>query len=76
MIVSEKTQHMGLFVKVELRPTVHFAVEIQRFACDRATLPIIKKLQSKGVAMHAYGVSAYYTRSGNQLNGPGWSHSK
>ena len=34
-------------------------VKIQRFVCDRATPPIIEKLQSKGVAMHAYGVSAY-----------------
>ena len=50
------------------RPTVHFVVVIQRFVCDRATPPIIEKLRSKGVAMHAYG--------GNQLNGPGWSRSK
>ena len=42
------------------RPTVCFVVEIQRFVCDSATPPIIEKLQSKGVAMHAYGVSAYY----------------
>ena len=26
----------------------------------RFTPPIIEKLQSKGVAMYAYGVSAYY----------------
>ena len=39
------------------RPTV---VEIQHLVCDRATPPIIEKLLSKGVAMHAYGVSAYY----------------
>ena len=31
-------------------------VEIQRFVCDRATSPIIEKLRSKDVAMHAYGV--------------------
>ena len=42
------------------RATVHFVVEIQRFVCDRATPPIIEKLQPKGVAMHAYGISAYY----------------
>ena len=42
------------------RPIARFVVEIQHFICDRATLPIIEKLQSKGVAMHAYGVSAYY----------------
>ena len=40
-----------------LRPIV---VEIQRFVCDRATPPIIEKKRSKGVAMHAEGVSAYY----------------
>ena len=43
-----------------LGPIAHFVVEIQRFVCDRATPPIIEKLRSKGVAMHAYGVSAYY----------------
>ena len=42
------------------RPIARFVVEIQRFVCDRATPPIIEKLRSKGVAMHAYGVSAYY----------------
>ena len=36
-------------------------MEIQRFVCDRATPPIIEKLRSKGVAMHAYGVSAKWT---------------
>ena len=43
-----------------LRSIVCLVVEIQRFVCDRATPPIIEKLRSKGVAMHAYGVSAYY----------------
>ena len=42
------------------RPTVRFVVEIQRFVCDGATPPIIEKLRSKAVAMHAEGVSAYY----------------
>ena len=42
------------------RPIARFVMEIQRFVCDRATLPIIEKLQSEGVAMHTYGVSAYY----------------
>ena len=42
------------------RLAVRFVVEIQRFVCDRATPPIIEKLQSKGVVMHAYGVSTYY----------------
>ena len=43
-----------------LRPITHFVVEIQRYFCDRATPQIIEKLWSKGVAMDAYGVSAYY----------------
>ena len=42
------------------RPIARFVVEMQHFVCDRATPPIIEKLQSKGVAMHAYSVSAYY----------------
>ena len=32
---------------------------IARFVCDRATPPIFEKSQSKGVAMHTYGISAY-----------------
>ena len=71
-----KTLRMGFFQKIvrcmvdklyhranprsSLRPITRFIVETQRFVCDRATPPIIKKLRSKGVAMHAYGVSAYY----------------
>ena len=67
---------MGLFVKVEFDASMisstieltrvqvldimHFVVEIQRFVCDHAKPPIIEKLRSKGVAMHVYGVSAYY----------------
>ena len=43
-----------------LRPIARFVVEIQSFVCDHATPPIIEKLQSKGVAMHAYSASAYY----------------
>ena len=39
---------------------VRFVVEIQRFDYDLATPPIIEKLQSNGVAMHAYNISAYY----------------
>ena len=42
------------------RQSVRFVVEIQCFVCDRASPSIIKKLQSKGVAMHVYGVSPYY----------------
>ena len=41
------------------RPIARFAEELQRFVCDRTTPPIIEKLRSKGVAMHAYGVSVY-----------------
>ena len=43
-----------------LKPITRFVMEIQRFVCDHATLPIIDKLRSKGVAMHAYSISAYY----------------
>ena len=43
-----------------LRPIARFVVEIQRFVCDRATPLIIEKLWSKGIAMHVYGISAYY----------------
>ena len=43
-----------------LRPIVCLVVEIHRFVCDHATPPIIKKSWSKGVAMHVYGVTAYY----------------
>ena len=50
-----------------LRPIACFTEELQCFVCDRATLPIIEKLQSKGIAMHAYGVSVYYTYNGSQL---------
>ena len=46
--------------RLSLRPIARFVVEIEHFVCDRATPPIIEKLQLKGVAMHAYGVSAYY----------------
>ena len=53
------------------RLTGHLVVEIQRFVCDRATPPIIEKLRSPGVAMHKYGISTYYARHGNQLNGSG-----
>ena len=57
-----------------LRPIMCLVVEIQCFVCDHATPPIIKKLRSRGVAVHVYGVSAYYR--GNLLNGPRRSHSK
>ena len=40
-----------------LRPIARLVVKIQRFACNRATPPIIEKLRSKGVAIHLYGVS-------------------
>ena len=47
-------------LRSSLRPIARFVVEIQRFVCDHATHSIVEKLWSKGVAMHAYGVSAYY----------------
>ena len=42
------------------RLITRFVAEIQRFVCNRTTPPIIEKLRSKGIAMHAYGVSVYY----------------
>ena len=59
-----------------LRPIARFVVEIQRFVCNRNTLPNNRELQSKGIAMHAYSVSAYYAWTGLQLNGPRWACSK
>ena len=63
----------GIFLKIEFdvwlisstielsfRLIACFVVEMQHFVCDRTIPPTIKKLRSKGVAMHAYGVSAYY----------------
>ena len=46
--------------RLSFRPIARFIVVIQHFVCDRATPLIIEKLRSKGVAMHAYGVSAFY----------------
>ena len=67
-----KTPHMGFFVKVEfdvsmISSTIELTrVQILDFCCgdtalcDCATPSIIEKLWFKGIAMHAYGVSAYY----------------
>ena len=51
-----------------LKPIALFALKIACFVCDRATTRWSKKLQSKGVAMHAYGVSVYHACTGNQLS--------
>ena len=50
-----------------LRPIACFALEIARFVCDLATRIKIEKLRSKGVAVYAYSISAYYACTGNQL---------
>ena len=50
-----------------LRPIACFALEIARFVCDPDTRIKIEKLRSKGVAMYAYSVSAYYACTGKQL---------
>ena len=65
--ISEQNRHMGVFVKVEfyvwlISSTIKLiCVQISDCAlclhCD--TPPMIEKLQSKGVAMHAYGISVY-----------------
>ena len=77
-----KTLRMRFFPKIEfdkpyhransrssVRPIARFAVELQSFVCDGTSPPIIEKLWSKGVAMHAYGVSVYYRYTRSQLNG-------
>ena len=55
---------------------VCFALELERFVCDRVTPTMNEKLRSKGIAMHTYSVSVYYAWTGNQLNGLGQSRSK
>ena len=76
MTVNGKIRHMGFFWKVEFdasmisyhranscsssRPIMCFVMEIQHFVYDRAAPSIIEKFRSKDVAIHAYGVSAYY----------------
>ena len=55
----DKLYHRAI-PRSSLRLIVCLVEEIQRFVCDHAAPPIIEKLWSKGVAMHAYGVSAYY----------------
>ena len=80
---------MGMFLKIVfdvwlVSPNLHssprliarFAEEPQRFVCDRTTPTIIEKVQSKGIAMHTYGVSVNDVYTGSQLNGPGWSRLK
>ena len=42
------------------RLIARFVVEIEHFVYDHDTPPLIEKLRSKGVAMHAYSVSGYY----------------
>ena len=59
-----------------LRPIVRFALEVARLVCDHVTTVENEKLRSKGVAMHAYSVSAYYACTGNQLIRLGRSRSK
>ena len=50
-------------LRSSFRPIARFAVVLFSFVCDHATPPIIKKLWSKGIAMHVYGVSVYYAKS-------------
>ena len=67
-----KTLRMGFFQKIEFDAWLISTTELTRVQVlgpSSASLlrysalfaiPIIEKLQSKGVAMHTYGVSAYY----------------
>ena len=54
----------NLYHRANLRPNLRqiarFALEIERFVCDRATSIENEKLRSEGVAMYAYSVSVYY----------------
>ena len=59
-----------------LRHIAYLAVELERFVSDRAIPSIIEKLRFKGVAMHAYSVSVYYTSLGNQLNVTGFAKTR
>ena len=47
-------------LRSSFRPNARFVLEIQGFVCGHATSLIIEKLHSKGIAMHAYGISTYY----------------
>ena len=49
-------------VQVLVRLHASLWIEIRHFVYDRTTPPIIKKLRSKGVAMHVYGVSSCMNR--------------
>ena len=75
-----KTLRMGFFVKIEFDVSLISSTleltQIARFVCDRATAIRNEKLRSKGVAMHAYGVSVYHACTGNQLGRLGRSRPK
>ena len=66
---SEKTRHIHQSMNFQLAVYLDrakseivacLAVEPQHFVFDCATPSIMEKLRSKGVAMHACGVSIYY----------------
>ena len=65
--VYGKTRHMGFSIKIEFDAyLISSIIELTRVQVSDRSLrsrhtPTIKKLRSKGVAMHAYGVSVYYT---------------
>ena len=73
--VSYETNYGGLLAYIAVQTTCRFIDHLvsvvygiqdksfdmgARALCDPTTPTIIKKLRSKGIAMHAYGVSIYY----------------
>ena len=46
-------------LRSSFRPIARLALKLQRFVCDCATPRLMKKLWSKGVAMHTYSISVY-----------------
>ena len=44
-----------------------FTLELEHFVCNHATTIENEKVQSKGIAMHAYSVSEYHACTRSQL---------
>ena len=56
--ILEKLYHRAS-LPPSLRQIAHFALELERFICDRATSIENEKLWCEGVAMYTYSVSIY-----------------
>ena len=64
LVIDDEVRPLRSF---RMAPIACFALEIARFVCNPDTRIKTEKLRSKGVAMYAYSVSAYYACTGNQL---------